>query len=180
MWPEDELYEQWKHAGADERPAIKGKLAGYVRKHLQKAILAKYGIWDEDVIQNAAIAVIEHIEEFEGRDGAVFSTWSHQIALHKAVDEIDRRTRERERLVSMNALLENGEAGWDPPDPLCLNPAARIDYERNLGRLTQAQRQVWDLDQEGHTEKEISERLGITVSAVDSRLRRARKELQKK
>lgn len=180
-WLEDELYEQWKQASAEERPAIQEKLAECVRDHLKKAVIKKYNMRDEDVIQNATMAAIEHIEDFEGRD-AVFSTWSHQIAFNKAVDEIDRQRLERERFVSIEALRgdrEGEHAAWDPPDPdRPLDLVTSIYYQRKLERLTARERRVWDLHQRGHSEKEIADIMGSSIDAADSRLRAARKKLQ--
>jgi RNA polymerase sigma factor (sigma-70 family) len=183
MWPENPIYEQWRNASEDERPAIKEKLAEHLTEHFRKAALKKYGEINEDAVQKGVIAALENIGKFEGRN-ALFSTWSHRIGLNKMFDVMKERKRDREMFVSMETLRatddEEQEPPWDPPDPATLpDPVPKIDYERKRETLTVRERQVWDLHDEGYSEQDIADILRISIDAVESRLRRARKKLQK-
>jgi RNA polymerase sigma-70 factor, ECF subfamily len=119
------------------------------------------------------------------RPQAQVSTWLYRIAVNHCLNRL--RRRRIVRMVSFGALGGGeGESAWDPPgeepDPhrqLAARERWRATREA-LARLPEGQRAVLVLARfEGLSYREIAEALGITVGAVESRLVRAMRTLER-
>jgi RNA polymerase sigma-70 factor, ECF subfamily len=134
----------------------------------------------EDVSQNVFFKAFEALPSFEGR--ARFSTWLTRIAVNESLMQLRRR---RAVMVSLDHPASDEPAAIqlrDPkpsPEQLCSQGELRQFLTAALDQLRPAMRIVFVLrDMEGLTCEETAEVLGLTVSAVKTRLSRARSVLR--
>ncbi len=133
----------------------------------------------EDIGQESFLRAFSHIGRLE--DAGKFTTWLYSIARHLCLDWI----RARRSTVSMDALEEEGvEVAGDPDDRpehfvetgemhghvLAELQRLRPDYREIL-----LMKHVYELSY-----KEISEVVGLSVSAVGEKLSRVRELLRKR
>ena len=121
----------------------------------------------EDVVQEVWIHAFESLGRFQWN--STFATWLTGLGLNRVRDRIRRYGRSR-------------ETGVDVVPDVAIVPApheARIDLERFISRLPDAQRMVFVLhDVEGMKHREISERLDIPEGTSKTHLSNARKSLR--
>jgi RNA polymerase sigma-70 factor (ECF subfamily) len=123
----------------------------------------------EDATQDAFVQAWTRLPEF--RAESQFSTWMHRIATNRCLDMLRARR-------PTTTLPDQREAPATRPDRIVEAAWQVADLKAAIGRLTPEQRAPFVLrDLEGHTYEEIAETLGVSVSAVKSRLHRARLEL---
>lgn len=137
----------------------------------------------EDVLQNTFMKAMQSIAGFEGR--ANLSTWLYRIAVNEALMVL---RREKPVLpVAMDVEDDQEElphptqfADWCClPEHELLSAEAREFLDRAVRRLPEKLRVVFALrDIEGLSIRETSEALGITETAVKTRLLRARLNLR--
>ena len=130
----------------------------------------------DDIVQDAIVKAIEKQESFRG--DASLKTWVFTIARNMAFAHY-RTEKRRDRL---RGLFELGlEAGWgewsDPEEIAALKERESILHEAIAGLTMQEQEIIALRDFEGLSGEETSQVLGISVSAVKSRLHRARLSL---
>lgn len=112
------------------------------------------------------------------------STWIHRIAVNHCLNRLRRRKIVR-FLPFVQGAVGDDTPDLDPEDPRP-GPAESLESRRRwsatrraLDALPESQRSVLILAKfEGLSYKEIAETLGITVSAVESRLFRAMRRLE--
>jgi RNA polymerase sigma-70 factor (ECF subfamily) len=136
-----------------------------------------------DAVQEVLLKVLRKAGGFRPR--ALVSTWLYRIAVNHCLNLLRRR-----RLLRLLSLTPAGEG----EEPATAEPAeARPDAHRELsgrqewratlrviGSLPAGQRAVLVLARfEGLAYKEIAETLGITLGAVESRLVRAMRTLER-
>ena len=137
-----------------------------------------------DAVQEVFIKVMVKAGRFRPR--ALVSTWLYRIAVNHCLNML--RRRRLRRWVSLSPAAE-GEDSAAPPDPQeeRADPHRELDARRRWSRVQRAiaalppsQRAVLVLARfEELSYKEIAETLGITLGAVESRLFRAMRALEK-
>jgi len=133
----------------------------------------------EDAAQETFLRAFQHLHRYDQK--RPFATWLLSIAAHYCIDRLRRR---KLAIFSMDQADES-EAGFEIPDPDSPIPETesvkREDRDRLHGLLQSldatdraaiVMRYWYDF-----SEIEIAESLHLTVSAVKSRLHRARREL---
>ena len=139
----------------------------------------------EDVLQESFLKAYSHLDDFQGNSR--FYTWLVRIAVNEALMKL--RKRRSDKTVPLDEPIDTGEdevvreiAVWDE------NPEQRYSREE-LGALLDeaiqtlkpAYRTVFILrDIEELSIEETAEALGLSISAVKSRLLRARLQLREK
>lgn len=119
----------------------------------------------QDICQDTYVYALEHLGEL--RQPAAFRRWLYQIARHKLLDHRKLRANQPHREL---------EEETDPGPSGAGDQELTLQIQRVLGDLEEADRIVLLLvDMEGHSYTEASEIIGISESAVRSRLHRARK-----
>ena len=137
----------------------------------------------EDVVQQSFQKAFGHLHKFEERSS--FSTWLTRIAINEAIMCLRRR---RARAVWVDPLTPSKEAAFTLriPDPSASPERnyARRETERFLffaiNQLRPGLRraiQLCDLDE--HSLQESAHMMGLSVTAVKSRVLRGRRELRK-
>ena len=134
----------------------------------------------EDATQEAFLRAFRGLKGF--RRGSSFFTWLYRIGVNCAIT----RVRSRARRASVEAALVSPEdANPDPPDRDAETPPQAVAREERirlvraaLGSLSPEHRTVVVLrDMEGLSYEEIARVLRESLSAVKSRLHRAREAL---
>lgn len=136
----------------------------------------------EDAAQETFLRAFQHLDRYDAKRS--FATWLLSIAAHYCIDRLRRR---KFSMISIDEEDDDG-ATFELPDANAPTPeretTRREDHERLhdiLSSLDETDRaaivmRYWN----DASEIEIAESLGLTVSAVKSRLHRARLALGKK
>jgi RNA polymerase sigma-70 factor (ECF subfamily) len=133
----------------------------------------------EDAAQETFLRAFQHLHRYDQK--RPFATWLLSIAAHYCIDRLRRR---KFPMFSMDAEDEDGNA-FEIPDPDSPNPEAESIKGQTRTRIQSMLKDLDDTDRAAiimrywydYSEIEIAESLRLTVSAVKSRLHRARKEL---
>lgn len=136
----------------------------------------------EDVLQESYIKAMRALPEFEGRSS--LSTWLYRIAVNEALMMLRKR---RITLVPVEDDPEEDEAQTTTvltdwcclPEEELLSAEARQRMEAAVDNLPETLRVVFLMrDVEGYSIKETADMLGLTETAVKTRLLRARLRLR--
>ena len=133
----------------------------------------------EDAAQETFLRAYQHLHRYDQK--RPFPTWLLSIAAHYCIDRLRRR---KFSMFSMDVEDEDGNS-FEIPDMDAPSPEGEAITGQTNERV---QAMLKDLDATDraaiimrywydYSEKEIAESLNLTVSAVKSRLHRARKEL---
>jgi RNA polymerase sigma-70 factor (ECF subfamily) len=138
----------------------------------------------EDILQNTFIQAFQHIREFEARSS--LSTWLYRIAANESLMMIRKRRPEITEADYTSGNSEDAEItpfefvdwGLLPEDEL-LSGEAKKQLDRAVQHLPETLRIVFLLrDIEGLSIQETRQALGLSESAVKTRLLRARLRLR--
>ncbi len=140
----------------------------------------------EDVRQEAMFKAYTNLERFRG--GSRFYTWLTRIALNEALMKL--RARRPSREVSLDELIETSDQAavhWEIPDGR-QDPEERCS-SREVERRMHAAIASLDLpcrlvlflrDIEDYSNQETADLLGVSMTTVKTRLRRARNDLKER
>jgi RNA polymerase sigma-70 factor, ECF subfamily len=137
----------------------------------------------EEVVQNAFVKAFQSLDSFRGDSG--FYTWLVRIALNEALMRV--RGVQRFREVSIDVPQETEEhliprelEEWGPnPEERYSQEELRTILDKNINELDPGYRIVFQLrDVEGLSIRETARALGLSLTAVKARLRRARLRLR--
>ena len=168
-----------KTAQAGESPAFDELVRRYtnvVYRVLYKIL--RHEEDSQDALQDTFVSAYRALPRF--RQDARFSTWIYRIATNAALMKARAR---RTNLVSLDHPTEESEAksAWElpdwsaTPDEEILTSETRRVMEDAIQALPPEQRAAFILhDVQDLSSAETAEAMGITVSAVNSRLHRAR------
>ena len=184
MPDENEVYQQWLNAPEEERPDIETKLANKVKRHAQAVVWQMLGEDRPDLVEDITAAVMVEIGQF--RHECKFSTWVQEIAQRKSLEE--RRKLGRERKVfdknvevvtdpHLEAEVDFGSAEVVPA--VAPHSEEAIAFELFLAALPEEDAALLRYKREGLKSREIAERMGSTVEAVDSRWARLKPRVMK-
>jgi RNA polymerase sigma factor (sigma-70 family) len=170
---ENDLYEQWHDASAEEKPKFERRLFRVVR-HARNVILGKIPEADENLPRDIASTVIERLAEFNGE--SKFTTWEHRVILNQCNLYLREKVKGRKRLyVSKD----------DPEDDIKLKDFkaeaafAKVEQAVDLERIDRVAKglspedyRVWKCWRDGMTMKATAEKLGIPEDSAENSLRR--------
>lgn len=134
--------------------------------------------------QDVFVRVYESLGQF--RQDAELSTWIYRIAVNTSLDALRRKKRKKRfaQLTSLFATSDEKEEIYLPADG---NPEQDLEekerkqvLDRAIERLPENQKNVLILSKyQGFSNKEIAGILSLSLSAVESLMHRAKKNLQK-
>jgi RNA polymerase sigma-70 factor (ECF subfamily) len=168
---------------ADDHDAFEALFARYVTTVYRQAVrLTGNRPEAEEVVQEVFLTVYEKVQTFRGQ--SAFSTWLYRVTVNAALTKLRRRKGHVE--VGLEQFLprvrEDGHHLVQPVSGWSNELEARVDsaelqrlLQEAIEQLPPVNRAVVVLsDLEGLSDREISAALGLTVSAVKSRLHRGR------
>jgi RNA polymerase sigma-70 factor (ECF subfamily) len=132
----------------------------------------------EDAAQETFLRAYQHLHRYDQK--RPFATWLLSIAAHYCIDRLRKR---KFSMISIDA--EEDENSLDLPDADAPNPEAEMMHSEQRERIQELLKRLDGTDRAAIimrywndcSESEIAEALQLTVSAVKSRLHRARREL---
>ena len=139
----------------------------------------------EELTQEAFVRALERIDRFDGR--ARFSTWLVRIALNEALMKL--RKRRTGRQVSLDELLETDDQSLkrettdrhDDPEQRYARTELEESLRQAIAHLDEPSRAVLMLrDVENLSTRETGAMLGLSITTVKTRLRRARLDVRQK
>ncbi len=158
------------------------------KRHANRVFQATYRITRnrqdaEDAVQDAFLNAFTHIKNFEGRSS--FSTWLTRIAINSALMVLRKKRNCYETSIDGGDGRVGILAIWEPRSPMDDPEGLYVRSERHrllrkaIHQLPPVYREVIQLRQaKERSVREIAQSLGITVSAVKSRLARAKSALR--
>ena len=184
MTPTDtELVEQTR---AGDRAAFNELVERHARKIFRTARhITKNDHDAEDVLQDAFLKAYTRLDQFQG--DAQFYTWLTRIAVNESLMRL--RKGRNSKTVSLDEQLEtedshiSRQAAADGPNPEQSygQEETRRVVEEAIDSLAEGYRAVFVLrDVEGFSTEETGQMLELSISAVKSRLLRARLQLREK
>ena len=178
-----ELVEQTR---AGDRGAFDELVERHARKIFRTARhITKTDQDAEDVLQDAFLKAYTRLAQFQG--DAQFYTWLTRIAVNESLMRL--RKRRNSKTVSLDEQLETDDSqisrevpseGPTPEQTYTQEETRRI-VEDAVDSLAEGYRAVFVLrDVEGFSTEETGEMLDLSISAIKSRLLRARLQLREK
>ncbi len=139
----------------------------------------------EDLAQEVFVEVFRSLEQF--REESKLSTWIYRIAVTKSLDHL-RRLNRKKRFSSLKRVIGLADAADDIAAPSKNNPAEEFASNERLNvlqdaldTLPESQKIAFLLSkQDGYSNQEIADILETSVSAVESLVHRAKKNLHNK
>jgi RNA polymerase sigma-70 factor (ECF subfamily) len=159
------------------------------RRHSQRALRTVLRITRniadaEDTLQEALLKAYTHIGEFDGR--SAFSSWLTRIAINAALMLLRKRRSkpvygfEVDPEADDFRVPEPAETSYNPEES-CIQSALENELGKAIRYLSPCLRVVIELRcQEDASMAQIAKTLGISASAVKSRLARARLQIRKR
>jgi len=144
----------------------------------------------EDVCQEIFVNVYKNLKKFRG--DSKLGTWIYRITINSCKNRLKQMQRLRSRMAEesytgndeeeTNTLVNNiKEKEENEPDNQYVSKEVRTAVFNRIGELTEEQRQVIILrDVDGLSYEEVGKLLKLSVSAVKSKLFRARENLREK
>ncbi len=137
----------------------------------------------EDAAQESFLRVYQNISRYDRQRS--FATWLLSIAAHYC---IDRLRRKKFNIISLDAERDDEERPMEFPDADAPNPEREAVRREEQAALQAVLQQLDATDRAAvvfrywydFSEIEIAQSLSLTVSAVKSRLHRARKEIARR
>ena len=138
----------------------------------------------EEAVQDTFLKAFSRLETFQG--DSLFSTWLTRIAINQALMKLRRR---RPNVLSLDDVLQTDDStlprevvDWGPtPEQRYSQRELRAILEGAVAGLKPDQKAVFQMrDVEELSIQETAQALGISISAVKSRLLRARLALREK
>lgn len=135
----------------------------------------------EDVTQEVLLQLVRKLDTFRGE--SAFPTWLHRITVNAALAYRRKRESHEQHHVHdpLDTFLEEGKHAnpvrnwWIQPDKVALDRETQHLIEQAVAGLPEIYRDIYVLsDVEGLANSEVANMLGLSVSAVKSRLHRAR------
>ncbi len=132
----------------------------------------------EDAAQETFLRAYQHLHRYDQK--RPFATWLLSIAAHYCIDRLRRRK------FSMTSIdQDEEESGVELPDPDTPNPESEVLHSEQREQMQGLLKRLDSVDRAAIvlrywndcSEAEIAQTLNLTVSAVKSRLHRARREL---
>jgi len=132
----------------------------------------------EDAAQETFLRAFQHLHRYDQK--RPFATWLLSIAAHYCIDRLRRR-----KFSVLSIDDDEEENGFELPDLRAPNPEMETARHEDRERVHVLLKKLEAIDRaaivlrywQDYSEAEIAETLHLTVSAVKSRLHRARRQL---
>lgn len=134
----------------------------------------------EDCISDIFFSVWCHIDQFTGQDVTDFKKWLCAIAKFRAIDFYRSASKRAESLVGDEFQWNDIGGQRKSAEAEMIAAEERKELEQLLNLLSAQDKQIFIMKfYWGMRAEEISQQLGLTKSAVDNRIYRGKKRLNK-
>ena len=124
----------------------------------------------EEAVQDAFTRAFRYLPRYEERQK--FSSWLYKILTNQCRSIGGRRRRLEETFIAFDAIGDDQLSDGREPE------APRIELQRALARLSDEDREALLLKYlDDHTYEDMAEMMGVKVSALKMRVKRARERL---
>ena len=123
----------------------------------------------DDILQNVFMKIANHIAEL--KDSQKISTWIYQITRNTIIDHYRKQKPIEELPLNLKTMDESDEKDLSKQLSSCI--------KHMIERLPDKYRDAIEFTElDGMTQKQLSEKLGISISGAKSRVQRGRKKLK--
>lgn len=183
-WAENKLYAEWLESAPADRWAVEAKLYSAVKRHVQAVLWIQLNENPpDDLVGKATAAVMMALGRF--RKKSKFSTFVHEVADRTGKEYLRGKIRARKVFDEYTEVVESDRedalehrAGEVTPSvsPQVEGEIAVREFRQSLSKEDAS---LLQHKEEGLQSKEIAEKMGSTVEAVDSRLARLKPKVRK-
>jgi len=154
-------------------------LERYQQAFLRKALVVVKTKEDaEDVVQETFVKIYRNADKFEIQEGASFKSWGYKILLNTSFTKYQKLKKKRGSFAELPPELY--EIIPDKDADSMEKKVLRDDISSILSQMPKHLAQALHLHFiEGRPHKEIAEKEGVSVSAIKTRVHRAKKEFKK-
>ena len=140
----------------------------------------------EDVVQEISLTLVKKLDSFKGN--SKFSTWLYKVTINTCYMVLNRTKKKTKHEVNAEYLDDAPAPDSQSPGKWSDTPSRINQYkesaeiiEQAVNELSEHNREIIRLkDMEGYSNAQVGEIMGISISAVKSRLLRSRLTLRKK
>lgn len=140
----------------------------------------------EDIVQEISLTLVKKLHTFKGN--SKFSTWLYKVTLNTCYMILNKSKKTNRHELNTNYLYERAPAASGNSGKWTQDPARISQYRESakviadaVNELSEHNRKIIRLkDMEGYSNAQVSEIMGISISAVKSRLLRSRLILRKR
>ncbi len=174
---ENELLERYKYV-------VRQKAASYFMA----------GADNDDLIQEGMIGVFKAMQNYDAAKGASFATFANMCIKRQMISAVKSASCKKHRPLNnsislSNPLSEENESGGtlgeiiesdsstDPESRFLFIEEMKLIEDDGNALFTDLEREAWNMYLDGHSYKEIAEKLDRTNKAVDNAIRRAKNKL---
>jgi RNA polymerase sigma-70 factor (ECF subfamily) len=163
---------------ADEPEAFRVLVKRYEAPFLRKAKSILYSKEDaEEVVQDAFTRIYVYANRYEKQEGAAFSSWAYAILTRLAFTRYQKLRKHNKTAAPLE--METYERLPDTSD-FVEDLSIRSEVLVALAKLPETAARILKLQFiEGKSQEEIARSEGLSVSAVKTRVHRAKKEFKK-
>ena len=135
-------------------------------------------IHDEDIVQYGMLGLCKAAEKWD-ETKSKFSTFASHAILNEIKMEFRRRSKQLET-VSLSKIIHSEESKLILEDAIMgETDVGFIDMKGLNDSLTPREKEIWDMTLCGNTQREIAERLGLSVQRVNAVIRKIKKRWEK-
>jgi RNA polymerase sigma factor (sigma-70 family) len=169
----DEAYEGYLASDPSREEAV------YMAFRAQADNIVCYNMLSSDTYLAHAIAAraLTRLGSFQGRSR--LSTWFYRLAHREVKRALSERNLDRKRHVALDANPDSDQASDNEPAAPAVNLDDPISVERILKNLPDKQREVLEMDLEGHSLEDIARKKSEPLGTIRSRYRPAKAKAKK-
>ena len=171
MRDENTVFAEYRGAEGPAREALERELVSLLFRHALALTYLRLGRSHPHFANLIVWRALQNAHRYEGRNGAKFSTWFHQLARNMCETKWRERYR-RPKEVELGSV--------PPPSAEPVRVDARMELERLAEDLEPHDRELLARKLEGATPEEISRDLGETANVVNVRWHRLKRKLKEK
>lgn len=171
MLDENQVFAQWRLSTGNEREVQEHQLIKLLMKHARAVCWNKIPDLQNDhgwICNEAIYRALKHEKNFKGM--SKFSTWFHRIVFNICNNALKAKQKKGEEVEIDDSLVDSGGSWRRVVDKILVEEVKRMGSKED--------RQILRLLSNGYTKKEIGEKLGIGVGAVQQRWNRLRGRLR--
>ena len=170
----DETYELYRSDAAKWEAALYSAFCAQAENFVCYNLLAS----DDYLARSIAARALERLASFQGR--SKLSTWFYRLARREVDRALRQRIVDRRRHVSLEADPDSDQASDAEPAAPAVNLDDRIAVEKILNNLPDKQREVFEMELEGHSLEDIAEAKAEPLGTIRSRHRLAKAKFRPK